>query len=176
MENWDITPGIIYTKDKIHFNPSGNATFTIDIPKDHNLTEPITGCRYVAAFINKTEGWNDTHAANFTNKHVEIQPLCRVNVSMGNITCSFLSSWIALPNISNNDSSYLVLANFSSGYLNGYPAIVQSKDGKHTAFLFDALNWEEITSEGKKEEISENLTCHAQILKQIQGRLKFNMM
>ena len=165
LENWDITPGIVYTKDRIHFNPSGNATFTIDIPKDQNKT--ITGCRYAAAFINKTEGWNDTLAANFTNKHVVIQPLRRVNVSMGNITCSFLTSWIALPNISNHDSSYLVLANFSSGDLNGYPAIVQSKDGKHTAFLFDALNWEEITSEGKKEEISEDLTCHAQILKQI---------
>jgi len=51
-----------------------------------------------------------------------------------------------------------ILATFSDNS----PAIIQSQDKKHTAFLYDPLTWS-----GKPEEISRKVKEHARMIKKI---------
>ncbi len=66
------------------------------------------------------------------------------DVIMGEEKISGRTEWIATV----NKGSYMTLATFG----NGAPAVIQSKDKRHVAFLFDALTWR-----GIKDEISRDL-------------------
>lgn len=80
-----------------------------------------------------------------------------VEVKKDDITTRGFCYWVLSIRQAEN-APYKVLATFE----NGSPAIVQSKDGKHTAFLYDPLTW------GSKEgEISADIKNQAKILKSL---------
>lgn len=81
----------------------------------------------------------------------------RVEVQKGDITTSGLCYWVLSLKKTEN-ASYKVLATFK----NGNPAIVQSKDGKHIAFLYDPLTWD-----NKEGEISADIKNGAEILRSL---------
>lgn len=58
---------------------------------------------------------------------------------------------------------YTVLATFE----NGRPAVVQSKDGKHIAFLYDALTWKKSSGE-----ISQDVDFHSALIQDLINRLE----
>lgn len=87
---------------------------------------------------------------------------CRVTVDFRGKKVSGTTPWVLfLKPEARGD--FTVLATFD----NGAPAIAQSKDGKHIAFLYDALTWE-----GSESEISGRWTENADILKQLIKELK----
>lgn len=93
------------------------------------------------------------------NKSVESRIIkdSSVTISMGEIECSGLTPWMIL--IDREElGDCKVLASFSTGY----PAIVQSNDGRHIAFLYDSLTWD-----GKGKEISRKVSEHAKMLMEI---------
>jgi hypothetical protein len=80
-----------------------------------------------------------------------------VEVQKGDITTSGFCYW-ALSLKKPVNAPYNVLATFK----NGNPAIVQSKDGKHIAFLYDPLTWD-----NKEGEISADIKNGAEILRSL---------
>ena len=80
-----------------------------------------------------------------------------IEVQKGNITSSGFCYW-ALSVPKSKDAPYNVLATFK----NGNPAIVQSKDGKHIAYLYDPLTWGD-----KEKEISADTKNQAEILRSL---------
>ncbi len=80
-----------------------------------------------------------------------------VEVKKGNITSSGICYW-ALSVPKDPGAQYKVLATFN----NGNPAIVQSRDGKHIAYLYDPLTWS-----SKSNEISADVRNQAAILKSL---------
>ncbi len=84
---------------------------------------------------------------------------CLCEVDMEGIKVSGRAGWLMLV----EDGHYKTLATFS----NGFPAIVQSKDGRHIAFLFDALSWR-----GQKDEISKDTQNLSLILDKVLLKLK----
>jgi len=80
-----------------------------------------------------------------------------VTVSMGEIKYSGFTPWMI--SIDKEDvGDCKILATFS----NDKPAIIQSRDGRHVAFLYDPLTWD-----GRNDEISRNVSEQAKILKYI---------
>lgn len=80
-----------------------------------------------------------------------------VEVQKGPITSSGICYW-ALSVPQDKNAQYRVLATFK----NGNPAIVQSKDGKHIAYLYDPLTWS-----SNANEISADIKNQADILKSL---------
>ena len=83
-----------------------------------------------------------------------------VEVEKGNISSSGICYW-ALSVPQDKNARYKVLATFK----NGNPAIVQSKDGRHIAYLYDPLTWG-----NKANEISADIGNQSEILKSLLGR------
>ena len=95
-----------------------------------------------------------TLAQGGTAKNVEIE------VQKGSITSSGLCYWaLSVPKA--KDAPYNVLATFK----NGDSAIVQSKDGKHIAYLYDPLTWG-----NNEKEISADTKNQADILKSLMAK------
>lgn len=80
-----------------------------------------------------------------------------VSVSMDDVIVAGTTPWAVLLSRT-GEKGYKTLAKFG----NGLPAVVQSGDGLHTAFLYDPLTWA-----GKKDEISRKVTEHSKILKKV---------
>ncbi|MEW5693853.1 MAG: discoidin domain-containing protein, partial [Candidatus Hydrogenedentota bacterium] len=68
LENWDIKPGICFTKDIFSFESNGKQIFTLDIP----LNIQAEKCRILAAFISKEKAWEDVYYMTATIKDVNI--------------------------------------------------------------------------------------------------------
>jgi hypothetical protein len=85
-----------------------------------------------------------------------------VTVNFNGTKISGVSSWAILlkPGVK---IDFRVLAAFE----NGYPAVVQSKDGKHIAFLYDPITWT-----GSSTEISNQVKNQSAMLKQLLKELK----
>ena len=86
---------------------------------------------------------------------------CELSVVYQEMRLSGRTPWLLLLNSKDEKKSYKVLARFQ----NGYPAIIQSRDDKHIAFLYDALN----PQVGNEEDFSRQLDVQAEILKDILG-------
>ena len=56
------------------------------------------------------------------------------------------------------------MAMFHGGELDGQPAVVQSADGQHTAFLYEALSWKIADSDADRAQIEASLECHSRLL------------
>ena len=56
LENWDTKPGICVVTEKTSFKANGKAVVSLDVPGN---TPAASGCRFLAAFLSKTEGWDD---------------------------------------------------------------------------------------------------------------------
>ena len=163
LENKVISPNVFYVSGFTDFALKGTLTATLDIDPERGLTvtQPITGSRYVAAFISKACGWCDQLAVDGTPNEVVIQPRRWVTVTTSNgFTCPAWTAWAPYP----ITGTYRTLATFQGGELDGQPAIVQSLDGRHTAFVYDALLWRSITSDLEKAKIEESLACHHDLL------------
>lgn len=87
---------------------------------------------------------------------------CVVNVDYNGVKLSGVTPWMLFLK-PGAKGTYKVLASFD----NGSPAIVQSKDGKHIAFLYDTLTWD-----GTDKEISALLKKDSALLKQLIKELK----
>jgi hypothetical protein len=83
-----------------------------------------------------------------------------VEVEKGKIISSGICYW-ALSVPQDKNAPYKVLATFR----NGNPAIVQSKDGRHIAYLYDPLTWS-----NKADEISADVGNQSEILKSLLGK------
>jgi len=175
IENWDIDPGIVYWHDLTEFAPAGHFTVTLDIDPEHTLvyTQPVTGSRYVAAFISKTDGWGvPPLALDATSKDTTIQPRRWVTVTTScGLVCPAWTGWTVQP----LSGAYRALATFQGGELDGQPAIVQSLDGRHTAFLYDVLSWKPISSDLERAKIDESLACHYLLLQPVRVYLPLVM-
>lgn len=163
IENWDVKPGVFYQSVFTNFDPAGALTMTLDIDPDQVLTptHAITGARYVAAFISRQCDWCNTLAADFSPKQAVIQPRRWVTVTNSSgLICPAWTGWTARP----FTGTYRTLATFQGGHLDGQPAIVQSVNGQHTAFLYDALTWLQVTTNSVPSQIEASLACHSQIM------------
>ena len=162
LENWNVNPGVLYQRRLSTFYSVGTLTMTLDIPNAVvTYTQPITGSRYVATFISKTCDWCDVLTMDASPHTITIQPYRWVTVTTpGGLNCPAWTAWTATPNA----GEFRTLATFSGGDLDGLPAIVQSLDGQHTAFLYDALAWKTITSDAERAQIEASLACHHALL------------
>ena len=70
LENWDVKPGIVYYKEITNFKQKDSVTVELDVPQNARAAE---GCRIVAAFISKTEGWNKTFTVARTEKSITLE-------------------------------------------------------------------------------------------------------
>lgn len=70
LENWDVKPGVVYAKEVAKFQSKESQIVTISVPAD---VRELSGCRYVAAFISQTEGWNKVFAIDRSEKNVTIK-------------------------------------------------------------------------------------------------------
>jgi hypothetical protein len=166
LENKVITPNVFYVHDFTDFATTGALTATLDIDPQHELTyaRPITGSRYVAAVISKTCGWCDQLVVDDTPNEAVIQPRRWITVTTScGLVCPAWTGWTVQP----LSGTYRTLATFQGGELDGQPAIVQSQDGRHTAFLYDVLSWKPITSDLERAKIEESLACHHVLLQRV---------
>ena len=171
-QNYDLVVQLEYTRTGVntmylhwihYFTATDTLTVTLDVDPEHVLTytQPITDARYVTAFVSKLRGWDDRLATDDTPADVTIQPRRWITVTTpGGLTCPAWTGWTAQP----VTGTYRTLATFQGDELDSQPAIVQSLDGRHTAFLYDALLWKSITSDSEKAQIEESLACHHEIL------------
>jgi hypothetical protein len=163
IENWDISPGVFYQSVFTNFGSTGALTMTLDIDPNQALTstQPITRARYVAAFISRQCDWCDTLAADFSPMQAIIQPRRWLTVTTpSGLICPVWTGWTAQP----FTGTYHTPATFQGGELDGQPAIVQSADGQHTAFLYDALTWPQVTTASIPSQIEASLACHSQFM------------
>jgi hypothetical protein len=162
LENWNVEPGVLYQRRFSTFDSTGALTVTLDIPNAVvTYTQPITGSRYVAAFISKVCDWCDVLTMEASPQAVTIQPYRWVTVTTpAGLSCPAWTAWAVTP----NTGDFRTLATFSGSELDGLPAIVQSLDGQHTAFLYDALAWKTIASDAERAQIEEGLACHHALL------------
>ncbi|MEW5693753.1 MAG: beta-galactosidase [Candidatus Hydrogenedentota bacterium] len=80
-----------------------------------------------------------------------------VEINFGDDRIKGSSPWVfLLDNIT--EKNYNILARFG----NGYPAVIQTNDARHTAFLYDALTWD-----SKNDEISREIESQSNILLQL---------
>lgn len=70
LENWDVEPGIVVIGEIDDFQSEGDTTVSLRIPTE---LDTATGCRFVAAFISRLRGWEDTFYVTFTDKDAEIR-------------------------------------------------------------------------------------------------------
>lgn len=70
LENWDVKPGIVISKDLTEFEPNGTAKVALDVPLDSKL---VKGCRFLVTFLSKTKAWDDVYTLTTTPKDVEIK-------------------------------------------------------------------------------------------------------
>ncbi|MDP3979870.1 MAG: hypothetical protein Q8Q33_00495 [Chlamydiota bacterium] len=70
LENWDVKPGIVYYKEVNDFKTTGSMTLDISVPQN---ARDASGCRFVVAFISKTEGWGKTFTILRTDKDVSLE-------------------------------------------------------------------------------------------------------
>ena len=164
LENKVITPNVFYVRSFTDFDLTGTSTVTLDIDPQHELThtQPITGGRYLAALISKTEGWGvPPLALDAMPKDATIQPRRWITVTTSRgLVCPAWTGWTVQP----LNGTYRTLATFQGGELDGQPAIVQSPDGRRTAFLYDVLSWKPIVSDLERPRIEESLACHRLLL------------
>jgi hypothetical protein len=163
IENWDVPPGLYYRSEVGEFSPAGALTITLDVDPDRSLTftRPLTGARYVAAFISKTVEWGaPALATDATAKQIAIQPRRWVTVTTPFGLCPAWTAWVARP----LTGTYRVMATFHGDELDGQPAVVQSIDGRHTAFLYEALSWKIADSDADRPQIEASLACHSRLL------------
>lgn len=163
LEDWRVGADALYLQWFHAFSQTGMLTVTLDVDIEHALTytQPITDARYVAAFVSKSCGWCGVLAMDATPANVTIQPRRWITITTTNgLTCPAWTGWAAYP----VTGTYRTLATFQGSELDGQPAIVQSLDGRHTAFLYDALLWKSITSDSEKAKIEESLACQHDLL------------
>ena len=162
LENWDVEPGVYYQRRLSAFDSAGTLTMTLDIPNAvATHTQPLAGSRYVAAFVSKVCDWCDVLTMDASPQTITIQPYRWVTVTTPwGLSCPAWTAWTASP----STGDFRTLATFSGGDLDGLPAIVQSLDGQHTAFLYDALAWKTITSDAERAQIEASLACHHALL------------
>lgn len=72
LENWDVEPGIVVVEEIDSFESKGTRVISLDIPTDLTL-QPVSGCRFVAAFVSRSKGWDSVFYMAATNKDVEIK-------------------------------------------------------------------------------------------------------
>ncbi|MDP8217426.1 MAG: hypothetical protein P9M03_01740 [Candidatus Theseobacter exili] len=70
LENWDVKPGICYVTDLNSFKARESRTITVPVPAN---AKGVKECRFVAAFISTTTGWDDVFAMGRSNKEVTIE-------------------------------------------------------------------------------------------------------
>jgi len=72
LENWDVSPGIVVTGDVDSFESNGTSVVSLDVPADLTV-DPVSGCRFVAAFVSRAKGWDDVFYMVTTDKDVAIK-------------------------------------------------------------------------------------------------------
>jgi hypothetical protein len=72
LENCDVEPGIVVVEEVDTFDATGSSTVSLDVPADLT-TDPVKGCRFVAAFVSRAKGWDDVFYMTTTSKDVEIK-------------------------------------------------------------------------------------------------------
>lgn len=118
----------------------------------------------MAAVISKTCGWCDQLVVDGTPNEAVIQPRRWVTLTAScGLVCPAWTGWTVQP----LSGTYRTLATFQGGELDGQPAIVQSPDGRHTAFLYDVLSWKPIASDLERARIEEGLACHHLLLQPV---------
>jgi hypothetical protein len=169
LENWDVSPGVVYWREFADFGTEGALTVTLDVPAQVlTYTRPIGGARYVAAFISRSVGWSDTLTMTATPKSATIQTPRWLTVTTGALTCPVRAAWTVGP----SGGTFDTLATFTGGELDGAPAVVRSANGRHVAFLYDVLAWQPVggdTAEAEKARIKAGLACHGRLLSLLLG-------
>ena len=74
LENWDVKPGMLYLKEITSFQAKGSEKVKVSVPGN---ARAVAGCRFVAAFISSTEGWNKVFAVDRTEKNVSVKPMAQ---------------------------------------------------------------------------------------------------
>ncbi|MDP8217784.1 MAG: hypothetical protein P9M03_03550 [Candidatus Theseobacter exili] len=69
LENWSVKPGICYKREIQKFNDAGTGVVVLRVPSN---AKAISNCRFVAAFLSKTRGWDDSLSTVRTEKDVAI--------------------------------------------------------------------------------------------------------
>ncbi len=69
LENWDVSPSILVTMEIPDIKEDGTATGLISVPLELASADK---CRFVAAFISRKKGWEDTYCVFKTPKDVTI--------------------------------------------------------------------------------------------------------
>jgi len=72
LENWDVSPGIVVTEEVDSFESNGTIVVSLDVPADLTA-DPVSGCRFVAAFVSRAKGWDDVFYMVATDKDVAIK-------------------------------------------------------------------------------------------------------
>ena len=72
LENWDVTPGVVLVEEVDSFELQGTSIISFDVPMDLT-TDPLSKCRFVAAFVSRSKGWDDVFYMATTSKDVEIK-------------------------------------------------------------------------------------------------------
>ncbi|MDP8218091.1 MAG: hypothetical protein P9M03_05140, partial [Candidatus Theseobacter exili] len=56
LENWDVEPGICVVQDEEKYSSVGSVVMSMKIPGN---TPSAKGCRFMVAFLSKSDGWDD---------------------------------------------------------------------------------------------------------------------
>ncbi len=79
LENWDNMADSIVSLQEIPFTKATDSlTAKINIPSKPNLGGVYNGYRFIAAFISKQKGWDDTLCLSISKKDVELLPLISI--------------------------------------------------------------------------------------------------
>ena len=75
LENWDVQPGICVVEDVESYSSTGSIVLSLKVPENVN---GASGCRFIAAFLSKSEGWDNALTVASSEKDVTIESLLMV--------------------------------------------------------------------------------------------------
>jgi len=75
LENWDVEPGICVVQDEEKYSSVGSVVMSMKVPGN---TPSAKGCRFIAAFLSKSDGWDDVLTVSSTSKDVSIEALLTI--------------------------------------------------------------------------------------------------
>lgn len=158
------------TTEEIYFAPAisdwhekprfGHTAITADNGYISHISIPVNTAKTLVSI--KLPDAEQIHIFALTLKEGGIIKEAQIEVQKDSSISSGLCYWVVSIK-QQKDAPYKVLATFK----NGDPAIVQSKDGRHIAYLYDALTWD-----SKEKEISADLKNQAEILESLLNKFK----